>query len=176
MDDLFGLVDSGSSRRHFTHQNPPSNHVAPPRIPPREPPPPPPPSNESKPKFGSISQSSLTSHRDVHPNFGRPPPPPPPPSFGTSVSNGHSSRSGTANGAPAPPPPPPRGAAPTSHSAPVRRPSSDFVDHSGNGALMYDHHFESRFRFTPVEYLPTPDQWHPPAAHSKSTRQHLNVR
>jgi hypothetical protein len=67
----------------------------------------------------------------------------------------------------------------------MRRAPSDFVDHSfsdrrsdpsTSAALDYDHHFESRFRFTPVDHLPNPDRWQPPPAQTRSSKHHVNVR
>lgn len=86
---------------------------------------------------------------------------------------------------PPPPPPPPRGLAPTPNIGTIRRTSSDFVeqpyvdrrnDHYNDGALDYDHNFESRFRFTPIDHLPLPERWNPPSTHTRSSRQHVNVR
>jgi hypothetical protein len=39
-------------------------------------------------------------------------------------------------------------------------------------ALIYDHDFENRFRFTPIENLPPPQPWKPPppTLESKSAR------
>lgn len=85
-----------------------------------------------------------------------------------------------------PPPPPPRGVAPTHNNGITRRISSDFVDHSfsdrrydqsNSAALDYDHNFEARFRFTPLERLPNPERWQPPPpAHTRSSKHHVNVR
>lgn len=81
---------------------------------------------------------------------------------------------------PAPPPPPPR--APTgTPGGTLRRPPptpSAFVDTTpaehrpdqwNKAALDYDHEFEKRFRFNPIENLPPPGVWHP-ASQSKSTK------
>ncbi|CAF4655327.1 unnamed protein product [Rotaria sp. Silwood1] len=174
-------IDGVASTRNFTHQAP--------RLPPREPPPPPP-SNESKPKLGHPSSSLIGFQQK---NTRAPPPPPPPYS---STNNDHSSsdyiskspKQINLNGpppAPPPPPPPPRGVAPTNNNGTIRRASSDFVDHSYSdrrydqsniAALDYDHHFEARFRFTPLEYLPIPERWQPPSAHTRSSKHHVNVR
>jgi hypothetical protein len=61
--------------------------------------------------------------------------------------------------------------------------SSDFADSkpaerrhdpmNTGGALIYDHDFENRFRFTPIENLPPPQPWKPPPPpmlERKSTR------
>lgn len=121
----------------------------------------------------------------------RPPPPPPPPSS----SNDHAAspmlnpdsvakfnRLTNQNGPPAfapPPPPPPRGVTPNNFGGTTRGPpsSSDFIDNTpperrhnqySPGALVYDHDFENRFRFAPIENLPPPDPWkQPPARPSK---------
>jgi len=63
---------------------------------------------------------------------------------------------------------------------------SDFIDHSQvdrrsdpsstPGALAYDYNFEARFRFTPIQDLPSPKPWQPPPVHARSSKQHLNVR
>ena len=123
----------------------------------------------------------------------RAPPPPPPPY--SSTNNGHhfSDNNNTKfqkqynpNGPPPPPPPPPpRGVIPTSNNGINRRvSSSDFVDHPyidrrsdqfHTAALAYDQNFETRFRFTPIEYLPAPERWQPPPVHSRSSKHHLNV-
>ena len=67
----------------------------------------------------------------------------------------------------------------------MRRASSDFVDHSysdrrsdelNSAALAYDHQFEARFRFTPLDHLPLPDRWCPPPTHTRSAKQHVNIR
>ncbi len=124
----------------------------------------------------------------------RAPPPPPPPPY-SSTNNGYNTPDDNTrfqkpinrNGPPLPPPPPPppRGLAPTHNNGTMRRASSDFVDHSysdrryeqsHSAALDYDHHFESRFRFTPLEHLPVPDRWHPPPTNTRSSKQHVNVR
>ncbi|CAF3670367.1 unnamed protein product [Rotaria sordida] len=175
-------IDGIVPARNFTHQAP--------RLPPREPPPPPP-SNESKPKLGHTSSSSIGSQQKIT----RAPPPPPPPPY-SSTNNGNtlsnniskSPKQINSNGppppAPPPPPPPPRGVAPTNNNSTIRRIPSDFVDHSysdrrydqsNSAALDYDHHFEARFRFTPLEYLPIPERWQPPPAHTRSSRHHINV-
>jgi hypothetical protein len=133
--------------------------------------------------------------------FARAPPPPPPPPFSTSTNNGHhmsstshhqdnvpkSPKQINPNGPP-PPPPPPRGVIPNNYGGgTLRRPSSssDFVDHSlgerrydqtNSATLDYDHHFESRFHFTPLEHLPIPERWQPPPPHTRSSKQHVNVR
>lgn len=74
------------------------------------------------------------------------------------------------------PPLPPRDVPPTNPGGTVRRPPppsplADFVDNvpaerlhdqSNTAALDYDHEFESRFRFTPIENLPPPEAWKPP--------------
>lgn len=74
---------------------------------------------------------------------------------------------------------------PTNNNGTMRRTSSDFVDQSysdrrydqsTNAALDYDHHFEARFRFTPVEHLPNPERWQPSSTHTRSSKHHVNVR
>ncbi len=73
------------------------------------------------------------------------------------------------------PPLPPRDVLSTNPGGTVRRPPppplSEFVDNvpaerrpdqSNSAALDYDHEFESRFRFTPIENLPPPQEWKPP--------------
>ncbi len=85
-----------------------------------------------------------------------------------------------------PPPPPPRGLASNNPGGTVRRPPasvSDFVDNtpaerqpdqSNTAALMYDHSFENRFRFTPIEHLPAPDQWKPQPQLKSSKNENEN--
>ena len=119
-------------------------------------------------------------------------PPPPPPSSSHSVSAVHNQEHTTSvalnpdnvnkmlkimNNAPSPspPPPPPRGAAHANATGTLRRlapdlpPSADHIpserrhDQSNTAALDYDHSFENRFQFTPIEHLPAPGQWQPPS-------------
>ncbi len=83
------------------------------------------------------------------------------------------------------PPPPPRGLPATNPGGTVRRPTSlsDFVDNppaerrpdqSNTAALEYDHDFENRFRFTPIENLPPPESWRPQPLEAKSSKP-INV-
>ena len=85
-----------------------------------------------------------------------------------------------------PPPPPPRGIPGPNPGGTVRRPPpavSDFMDNTpaerrhdqwNTSALDYDRDFEGRFRFTPIEYLPAPESWKPPAQIKSSKNVNVN--
>ena len=79
---------------------------------------------------------------------------------------------------PPPPLPPPRGIVSSHPTLTSHRMSFDSIDGNlpFNGLWTYDHYFESRFHFTPLEYLPNPDRWFPPSIHSKSSKPQLNLR
>jgi hypothetical protein len=127
------------------------------------PPPPPPPSNHHDHAGSVILNPDTVARFNRMPNQSGPPPSTPPP-----------------------PPPPPRGVAPnnpvgTTHRLPSS--SSDFIDHSpaerrsdqrNTAALNYDHDFENRFRFTPIENLPPPETWKQPSQSKSSKNVNVN--
>ncbi len=127
----------------------------------RPPPPPPPTSLPSNPNLTSNNKDYtdyITLNPDIVQKF-------------TSMMDQNDSLSSTSSAPP--PPPPPRGVTATNSGGTVRRPPptlSDSVDtmpanhrsdQSNTGALDYDHDFENRFRFTPIENLPPPEPWKP---------------
>jgi hypothetical protein len=73
-------------------------------------------------------------------------------------------------------PPPPRGVPTNNSGGTIRRPpsaSSDFIDITP-AERRYDHEFEARFRFTPLENLPSSEAWQPQPSQNKSSK-HVNA-